>query len=369
MFTTVVFFVILGVLVIVHEFGHFIAAKNSGVRIERFFIGFGKKLFSVKKNGTEYGISALPLGGYVKLAGDNYDEYKGAPDEYLAQPVHKRFWIIFCGPLLNYALGFLSFWVIFFVGYPTITNKVGGVLDGYGAQAAGITVGDRITSIEGVTVKTWDDIQKTIYANRQKAELKIGILRKEKPETLTVGLKQSSQPDALGQKRSLGLIGIKPDMEETIIERYGFFESAYYGFKKTIDMTVMTYRALWLMITRQLSIRESVTGPVGMFIITSEVTKLGMIALLHWIALLSVSLGLFNLLPFPALDGGHIALLFLEKIRGRGLSRRSDDVFNRIGFGFIILIAAAVFFNDVIRYELPGKLVQVLDKATHFIKK
>jgi regulator of sigma E protease len=259
--------------------------------------------------------------------------------------------------------------VIFFVGYPTITNKVGGVLDGYGAQAAGIMAGDRITTIEGVNVKTWDDIQKTIYANRQKAELKIGILRSDKQEILSVGLKQTTQPDALGQKRNLGLIGIKPDTEETIIERYGFFESAYHGFRKTIDMTVMTYRALWLMITRQLSVRESVTGPVGMFIITSEVTKLGMIALLHWIALLSVSLGLFNLLPFPALDGGHIALLFLEKIRGRGLSRRSDDVFNRIGFGFIILVAAAVFFNDVVRYELPGKLVQVLDKATHLLKK
>ncbi len=369
MSSTLIFFIILGLLVIVHEFGHFIAAKNSGVRVEKFFIGFGKKLFSKKIKETEYGISALPLGGYVKLAGDNYEEYKGLPDEYLAQPVHKRFWIIFCGPLLNYALGFIFFWIIFCVGYPTITNKVGGVLDGYGAQTAGIMAGDRITFIEDKAVKTWDDIQKTIYLNRQKKELKVGILRADKLETLTVALKQSSQPDALGQKRSLGLIGIKPDLKETVIERYGVFESAYHGFKKMIDITAMTYRALWLMITRQLSIKDSVTGPVGMFIITSEVAKMGIIALLHWIAILSVSLGLFNLLPFPALDGGHIFLLLVEKIRGKGLSRKADDVFNRIGFGFIILVAVAVFFNDVVRYELPGKLAQVLDKAAHIIKK
>ncbi len=362
MVSTLVFILILGILVIVHEFGHFIAAKKSGVRVEKFSVGFGPKIFSVKKNKTEYAVSALPLGGYVKLAGDNFEEYKGAPDEYLSQPIFKRFRIIFFGPVLNYVLGFLFFWIIFCVGYPSITNKVGEVMDGYGAKDAGIIAGDRITSIQGKSVKTWEDIQQAIQENRTNPELKVGILREGKIQSLSIKLKQTSQPDALGQKRRLGLLGIKPDLNETIIVRHGVFQSAYFGFKKTVDLTVMTYRALWFMVSGKLSIKDSVTGPVGMFIITSKVTKMGIIALMNWIAVLSVSLGIFNLLPFPALDGGHIFLLLVEKIRGKGLSRQADEIFNRVGFWFIILVAVLVFYNDLARYGFLEKVMHIFKK-------
>lgn len=362
MLSIVVFLIILGILVIVHEFGHFIAAKKSGVRVEKFSMGFGPKIFSLKKNDTEYQVSALPLGGYVKLAGDNYQEYKGGKDEYLAQPIYKRFRIIFFGPLLNYVLGFLFFWAIFFVGYPTITNKVGEVMDGYGAKAAGITAGDRILSIAGKEVKTWDDIQQTIQQNRQKEELEVKISRGGKEQVFQIKLKQSSQPDILGQKRSQGLLGIKPDMKDTITVRHGFFQSAYYGFKKTVDLTVLTYKALWFMVSGKLSMKDSVTGPVGMYMLTSEITKLGLVALLNWIALLSVSLGIFNLLPFPALDGGHLFLLLVEKIRGKALGPKAEDIFSRVGFSFLILLALAVSFNDLSRFGF-------LDKIIHFFKR
>ncbi len=362
MLTTLVFIIILGILVIVHEFGHFIAAKKSGVRVEKFSVGFGPKLFSINKNKTEYAVSLLPLGGFVKLAGDNFEEFKGAPDEYFSQPLSKRFRIIFCGPLLNYILGFLFFWIIFCIGYPTLTNKVGEVMPGYGAQEAGIVAGDRIISIEGKSVKTWEEIQKAIQDNNSAQELKVGLFRGGKEEFLAIKLKQSTQADVLGQKRSLGLIGIKPDGKETVIVRYGFFQSAYYGGKKTVDLTVMTYKALWLMISGKLPLKESVTGPVGMFMITSEVTKFGIIALMHWIALLSVSLGIFNLLPIPALDGGHIFLLLIEKLRGKGLSQKADDIFSKTGFGFIIFAAVLVFINDLVKYGF-------VDKVTGFLKK
>ncbi len=362
MLTTLVFILILGILVIVHEFGHFIAAKKSGVRVEKFSVGFGPKVFSVKKNKTEYAVSALPLGGFVKLAGDNFEEFKGAPDEYFSQPIYKRFRIIFCGPLLNYILGFLFFWIIFCVGYPTLTNKVGEVMVGYGAQEAGLVAGDRIISIEGRSVKNWEEIQQAIHANSKMQELKVRILRGGEESSLAIKLRQTTQPDALGQKRSLGLIGIKPDAKESIVVRHGFFQSAYYSGKKTVDLTVMTYKALWLMISGKLPVKESVTGPVGMFIITSEVTKMGIIALMQWIALLSVSLGIFNLLPIPALDGGHIFLLLIEKIRGKGLSQKADEIFSKAGFGFIILAAVLVFLNDLSRYGF-------IDKVAHFFKK
>ena len=118
MFYLIIFLLILSVLIVAHEFGHFIIAKKIGVRVEQFSLGFGKVLFRKKKNGTEYSISAIPLGGFVKMAGDNPAEYTGKPDEYFSKAPGKRFWIIFFGPLLNYVLGILIFWMIFFVGYP-----------------------------------------------------------------------------------------------------------------------------------------------------------------------------------------------------------------------------------------------------------
>jgi regulator of sigma E protease len=362
MLTTLVFIFILGLLVIVHEFGHFIAAKRSGVKVEKFSVGFGPKVFSFKKNKTEYAVSVFPLGGYVKLAGDNLAEYKGEPDEYLAQPVFKRFQIIFSGPLLNYILAFLFFWLIFWAGYPTLTSKVGGVMKGYGAMDAGIAIGDRITAIEDKPVKTWEEVQQTIQENQKKPEIKVNILRNDQPLVLSIKLTKTSQSDELGQKRSLGLIGVKPDSSETVIIRYGFLESGYHGLKRTVNLTAMTYKALWFMISGKLSIRDSVTGPVGMFMITSEVTKMGLVALLHWVAVLSLSLGIFNILPFPVLDGGHIFLLLVEKIRGKGLSAKADDIFSRTGMGFLIFVAALVFLNDIYRYGF-------VDKVTNFFKR
>ncbi len=362
MLEVIVFIFVLGILVMFHEFGHFIAAKKSGVRVEQFSIGFGPKIYSFKKGTTEYRVSALPLGGYVKLAGDNYEEYKGAPDEYFSQPIYKRFWIIFSGPMLNYILGFVFFWVIFFVGYPAISNRVGEVMDGYGAQEAGIVSGDRIIFIENKDVKLWEEIQQVVQTNRSKTELKVGILRKGKVQFLSVKLKQTFMADNLGQKRSLGLLGIKPDFKEPVISRYGFFQAAYHGLEKMVNLTVITYKGMALMLGGKISLKESVTGPVGMFIITSEVTKLGIVALLHWVAVLSVSLGIFNLLPLPALDGGHIFLLLVEKIRGKSLKQKADEFFNRLGFGLIIFLALLIFYNDLSRYGFLDKITDVFKR-------
>jgi len=124
--TFILFLLILGILIIIHEFGHFMAARSTGVRVERFSIGFGPKLFKKVKKHTEYTVCAFPLGGFVKMCGDSLDEYKGKNYEYFSKPPGKRFWIIFFGPLLNYVLGFLIFWLIFFTGYPALTSRVGG---------------------------------------------------------------------------------------------------------------------------------------------------------------------------------------------------------------------------------------------------
>lgn len=349
MVTFIIFIFILSILIIVHEFGHFIAAKRVGVRIEKFSLGFGPQLLKKKKNDTQYIISAVPLGGFVKFAGDNLEEYQGNSYEYFAKPPGKRFQIIFLGPLLNYILGFLCFWLIFFAGYPTLTTKVGGLIDGFGAKEAGLQVGDKITAVDEEKVMFWEELQKIIQAKKQATKVRLSILRDNKEYTIEVLIKEKQLSDPLGQKRNVGLLGITP-FDEIVKVKHGFLQSFFLGINKTWELTVMTYKGLWRMITGNLSIRESVTGPLGIFYITSKAATMGIIAVLHLIAVLSVSLAIFNLLPLPVLDGGHILFLGLEKIRGRTLSIKAERVITQMGLAVIVTLAILVTYNDTLRF-------------------
>jgi len=359
MIASFIFLLILGLLITIHEFGHFIVAKRLGVRVEKFSFGFGKRILSKKKNGTEYSISLIPLGGYVKLAGDSLEEFKNNPDEYLSKKPSQRAQIIFCGPLLNYILGFLCFWLVFFVGYPTLTTKVGGLIDGFGAKDAGIQVGDKIIAVDGKKVDFWEDLQMAIQAKKAATRVLLSVLRDNKEYAIEVKIKEKQLDDALGQKRNVGLIGITPK-DEIVKVKHGFLKSFVLGINKTLDLTVMTYKALWRMITGKLSMRESITGPLGIFYITSKAANLGIAALLHLVAVLSVSLCIFNLLPLPVLDGGHIVLLAIEKIRGRQLGIKAERVITQVGFTLIVSLAIFATYNDMLR--LFG------DKLSKFVK-
>ncbi|MFH1888683.1 MAG: RIP metalloprotease RseP [Candidatus Omnitrophota bacterium] len=348
MVTTLIFLLILGVLITVHEFGHFIAAKRLGVRVEKFSFGFGRRLLSRKKGDTEYSINLIPLGGYVKMAGDNMEEFSNKPDEYLSKKPLERAQIIFFGPLLNYVLGFLCFWLIFFTGYPTLTAKVGGLLDGYGAKDAGIEVGDEIMAVDGERVEYWEDLQRAIQIRKKSGEVAVLVLRDNKEYNFDILIKERSLDDALGAKRNVGLIGITP-AEEIVKIRHGFFKSFYLGVKKTLGLTALTYKALWRMVTGKLSMSESITGPLGIFYITSKAASIGIIALLHLVAVLSVSLCIFNLLPLPVLDGGHIVLLAIEKIRGRQMGIKAERIITQIGFSLIVALALFATYNDILK--------------------
>ena len=348
MLSLAAFLLVLGVLIFVHEFGHFIVAKRLGVRVENFSLGFGRKIYKRKIGDTEYSVSAVPLGGYVKLAGDNIEEYKGEPFEYYSQPIKKRAMIIFCGPLLNYILGFLFFWLIFFVGYPALTTKVGGVLDGFGAQKAGIIKDDRIMAVDGQKVKYWEELQKAIQDKKAETSVVLSVERQGKELSLSVQIKEKKFSDALGKKRSMGMLGIAPG-DETIKVRYGFFKAFSLGVANTLDLTSLTYEALWRMITGRLSMKDSVSGPLGIFDITARAARLGIIPLMHLMAVLSISLALFNLLPLPVLDGGHLLFLAIEKIRGRMLSLKAERIVTQAGLTLIIAIGIAVTYNDIVR--------------------
>jgi regulator of sigma E protease len=348
MLTLLLFILILSILIVVHELGHFFAAKRVGVRVEKFSMGFGPQLWKRKKGDTEYSIAAIPLGGFVKLAGDNLEEYTGKPDEYYSKTPGERFQIIFLGPLLNYILGFLFFWLIFFTGYPTLTTKVGGLLDGMGAKEAGLQVGDKIMAIDGKPVYYWDDMQALIRSKKTKDTLRLSIARNDLNLDVDVRIREKQVDDQMGAKRKIGLIGITP-YDEIVKVRHGFFASCWLGLRQTWELTRITYLGLWRMITGKLSVRDSVTGPLGIFYITSKAASIGIIAILHLIAILSISLGLFNLLPLPIMDGGHIFLLGLEKLRGKALSAKTENIITKVGIYMVVTLAVFVTYNDIVR--------------------
>ncbi|MFA5089892.1 MAG: RIP metalloprotease RseP [Candidatus Omnitrophota bacterium] len=344
----ILFLFILGLLIIVHEFGHFLAAKKMGVKVEKFALGFGPALWKIKKGDTEYSLCAIPLGGYVKMAGDSIQEHKGASDEYLSRPPLQRALIIFLGPLLNYLLGFLCFWMIFILGYPALTTKVGGVIEGLGAKEAGIQAGDRISAIDGKRLVLWEELQKAIQGKKD-SSARVLITRGDKEYELDVRITEKKMEDLLGGEHKVGLLGITP-VDEFVQVRHGFFKAAFLSARKTLDLTLITYKALSRMVTGRLSMRESVTGPLGIFFITSKAARLGFIAVMHLVAVLSISLAIFNLLPLPVLDGGHILLLGIEKLRKRPFGPKTEHVITQAGLALIILLAVVATYNDLLRF-------------------
>lgn len=358
MLPVISFLFVLSILVIIHEFGHFIIAKRQGVKVEKFSFGFGPKLFGIKKGDTEYIVSLVLLGGYVKMAGDEPACAEGRPYEFLSKSISQRFKIVFFGPLLNYLLGFLLFWFIFFVGSPTVTNKVGALLENYPAKTAGIQKNDRIISVDGRPTKYWEDLTDIIH-NKKEGDL---ILTIERPNPfhrvggmqvleMKIMPKRKEITDIFGKKRSICLIGIAPS-DEVVSVRYGFFKSFFKAGMQIYKLTEITFKSLIFMIAGKMSIKESVTGPIGIFIITSHAAKLGIIYLLQMMAILSASLAIFNLLPVPVLDGGHILFLLIEKIKGKALSARFQEIATQVGLTLLIALMIFVVYSDFIRFVL-----------------
>ncbi|MCM8782141.1 MAG: RIP metalloprotease RseP [Candidatus Omnitrophica bacterium] len=339
-------------MIIIHELGHFIAAKSAGVKVEKFSFGFGPKICGIKRNDTEYVISLVLLGGYVKLAGDEAALAEGKPHEFLSKSVGQRFNIIFLGPLLNYVLGFLLFWLVFFVGSPTATNKVGDVLKGYPAEDSKILAGDRIIAIDGKTTRYWEDLTEIIH-NKKEGDLALVIERKTPTgiKTLKVNVvpKRREAIDVFGKKRVISLIGIAPS-DEIISVRYGVLQSFFKAGERIYKLTEITCKSLLFIIIGKMSVKESVTGPVGIFMITSKAAKLGIIYLLQMMAVLSASIAIFNLLPVPVLDGGHILFLLVEKIRRKPLSAKFQEVAAQIGLAILITLMLFASYTDLLRF-------------------
>jgi len=360
----IVFIIILSILIFVHEFGHFLMAKSIGVRVEKFSLGFGPKLLSFKHRDTEYAISLIPLGGYVKLAGDSWDEYQGKPDEYLSQKVGRRAAVIFFGPLFNYILSFFCFCLVFFIGYPTLTSKVGELIDDYPAKEAGILPGDRIIRVDDKDIKYWEELSAIIHTKTQGSKVDLIVQRDKEELKFSLAPKIEKAKNLLGQEELKGFIGIVPT-DEFIDVKHGFLESIKLGAKKVLYITTITYKAIFRIITGRLSFKESVTGPVGILYITNKVVSFGFSSVLIMIAVLGVSLAIFNLLPLPILDGGHVFFLFIEKLRGRPLDRKADELITRLGFSLIIFLAVLITCNDLVKFGWLEKIIQFFSRINN----
>lgn len=355
-----IFIVILSVLILIHELGHFLAARRLGVRVEKFSLGFGPKLLARKFGDTEYMLCAIPFGGFVKMAGDSAEDLRGRGDEFLGRPPGHRARIIFAGPLFNYLLAFFCLWMVYFLGFPKFTAQIGGLIEGMPAALQGLRVGDRIVSVDGAAVEYWDDLSRKIHAKKGKV-LKLAVDRGGEIFDLEITPQAKEVETIFGKKAEVGLIGIKPS-EEFVKVRYGLWQALVKGTQNLVQMTVATLLAIFYLVTGTMSFKESVTGPLGIFFIATGAAKVGFSAVIHVIGTLSMSLAVFNLLPLPILDGGHIFLAGLEKARRRPLTKKTEEVLSNIGMSFLIVLAVFIFFNDIVRYGYWDKVLAFFGK-------
>jgi regulator of sigma E protease len=350
-------FLVFSVLILVHELGHLFAAKKCGIRVDAFSIGMGRRLCGFKIGQTDYRLSLIPFGGFCKMAGDDPDEAEGKEDEMASKPVGYRFWVIGAGSIANYIFAIFLFWIIFMIGIPTLTNQVGQVLNGYPAASAGIESGDRILMINDRKVEYWEDILEAIKdESKENESLVFTIDRDDNIMKLDISPDISEVTNVFGQTISRPMVGIGPHSEVSEVS-FGPGKALYYAGNKVFEMTGMTYKMLWLLITGGMPVKGTLTGPIGIAYFIKDAVSLGIVPLLLTMANISLALAIFNVLPFPVLDGGHIVFLLFEKIKKKPLSVKIQDWITQIAIILLISFALFVSWQDVIKFTPFGKMM------------
>lgn len=340
---------VLGLLVFVHELGHFLAAKRAGVRVERFSLGFPPKMFGWRVGETEYMISWLPLGGYVKLAGESPEEEESRqPYSLHAKPAWVKAIIFAAGPIMNFLLAFVLLWGIFFVSGDEEFDKskivIGNVQKDSPAEKAGLAPGDVIVSLNGERLTQFDSMALKIYSLPGEPVKLVWVSGGDTTRKTLVTMKEESYNEK-GDKIFVGRIGIQQAFSRKPV---GFLTAGERAGITTAAFTGQVVRFVKGLFTREFSIK-SMGGPVFISKIAGQEASRGFSQLLFFTALLSVNLALLNLFPIPALDGGHLLLLAIEGIIRRPISVKIRAIVTQVGFGLLLLLIVFVTYNDIMR--------------------
>lgn len=352
MLSLVLFILILGTIVLIHELGHFLFAKLFGVYVYEYSIGMGKKIFSKKpKNSeTEYNIRIFPIGGFVRLAGEEGED--GDNSVPLDRKLYKkgfwqRFLIFFMGPGFNGLLAIVTLFIACLIfGGSLTTLELDNITEEYPAYQAGLRDGDVILAVDGEKVGTWTDARLKISTVKEGSSIDFKVKHEDGTiETIGVTPIEEVNENCSDEEECPPVyvygIGSK------IVEKKGFIGSIEYAFIETKNIILSMGTTLKYLFTGRLGMND-LSGPVGIYEVVDDQKSEGIDSLLYLLAYLSINVGIMNLIPFPAFDGGHILFLLIEKIRGKAVSPNVEATITGIGFIFLILLMIFVTFNDVI---------------------
>ena len=357
------FLFVLTIVVFFHELGHFLVARWAGVKVLTFSLGFGPELAGFNdRHGTRWKISAIPLGGYVKFFGDESEASTPASFETLANMTeeeragsfhHKRVGpraaIVAAGPIANFILAIVIFTCLFtFFGKPSTTARVDKIEANSAAAAAGFQVGDVVTMIDGTTIGSFSDMQRVvgIHAGDQ---LTFTVKRGDSTLQLRGTPEQREVKDPFGNAHRLGVMGITRATSpgDVVTERVDPATAFWLGVKETWFVVDRTFAYIGGIFTGR-EAADQVGGPLRIAQISGQVATIGLAALIHLTAVLSISIGLLNLFPVPLLDGGHLLFYAVEALRGRPLSERAQEMGFRIGLGLVLMLMVFATYNDIL---------------------
>lgn len=336
------FVIIFTIIAVAHEGGHLIMAKQAGIRVFEFGIGFGPRLLSTTRNGTVYSLNLIPILAFVRIAGEGETEEDlncPEPERYQAKTPWQKFLTLVAGPAMNLLVALIVLIILaLFAGVPTgVSNEVETVNKNQPAFKAGIKPGDKLLAINGHVYEKMAEAIEYIHSNPNKA-LMLTLDRQGKI------LKLSATPK-LDERLKIGLLGFSP---KPLYSRVNPFQSVYYGFEQTLSMIILTLVIVGKLVTGGVSLTE-LAGPVGIAQITGKYAQSGLVSLIYFTAFINVNIGVLNLLPVPALDGGRIVFVIIEWVRKKAVDSKLENLINYWGFVALLSLMALVSAHDVLR--------------------
>jgi regulator of sigma E protease len=344
--------VVLGGLIFFHELGHFVVARGMGMGVSVFSLGFGTRLFGFTRGKTDYRVCAFPLGGYVQLVGESVDaelpEGFGPEESFSRRPPWQRMLVVLAGPVFNFILAWFIFWgLAYSQGVQELLPVIGQVTNSSAAEEAGIVPGDQIIEIDGVQIAIWEDLVERIEAN-EGGPMLVTVQRDKTLFSVHVTPRLQEKRNLFGEVKTMPMLGIAPK-GELLSRELGLFDAAVQGARQIWEVSGLMVMGIVKLIERVIPVSDM----GGVILITEMIHKEaqnGMVNLLALTALISINLGILNLLPIPVLDGGHILFFFLETITGKPLSPQVQQVALKIGMMLLLMLMVLATFNDILRH-------------------